>query len=86
MEEEKTSRIRLGVLLLICTVSLLGTISLGIVKETFFNQSFLLEQTKKTEYSKLVANEISQNDPIHWAENYQSAKIFEKIIWKKVNM
>lgn len=61
MEEEKTSRIRLGVLLLICTVSLLGTISLGIVKGTFFNQSFLLEQTKKTEYSQLVANEISQN-------------------------
>lgn len=61
MEEEKTSRIRLGVLLLICTVSLLGTISLGIVKGTFFNQSFLLEQTKKTEYSQLVVNEISQN-------------------------
>lgn len=61
MEKEKISRIRLGVLLLICTVSLLGTISLGIVKGTFFNQSFLFEQMGKTDYSQLVTKEISQN-------------------------
>ena len=60
MEEEKTSRIRLGVLLLICTVSLLGTISLVIVKETFLISLFA-RTNEKTEYSQLVANEISQN-------------------------
>lgn len=61
MEKEKISRIKLGVLLLICTISLLGTISLGIVKGTFFNQSFLFEQMEKTEYSQLVTKEISRN-------------------------
>lgn len=72
MEEEKTSRIRLGVLLLICTVSLLGTISLGIVKGTFLISLFCSNKRKK----QSTVNSLQM----------KSVKIFEKIIWKKVNM
>ncbi len=61
MEKEKTSYVRLGVLVMICAISLLVTMSLGVVKATFLDQNFLLEQMKATDYSQLATKEISQN-------------------------
>ena len=60
-KEKKDFKLRKLIAMLMCIIALFMIIASVIVKQTFYDQNFLLNQIEKTKYSELVVKETSKN-------------------------